>query len=357
LCLGGKKYCHKGSKAQSNISKKPGGYMNGKTIVTVLLMLMMGKITAQVNDSAKITAKAIWGPGMEMMRSIHDSCDSMKYPTFGECFLEQMKKSGASQETIEFTKLTGSEGYMRDFKNTGKVDVAYAVYPFRPNENQVCFLVNGNPNMIDVDSFDYISKVNLKMNKIYKQISKNYPNISVWPGDRSGMDYPAVKLLSNGGQQFIFSYRLQDGCHACKLLGFANLGFNFNKAGKFTGIKVLDIMKLTESSNEMKIQDEYSNPDKAIKVKAGKSFTIALKSNATTGYGWQIAKPIDEETLTNIGKIYLLPLNTIPGAGGKEEWTFIANNSGSFDIKFKYVRSWEHDVKPVKEIVFKVIVE
>jgi len=331
--------------------------MNRKAIVAIVLMLMTVKITAQVNDSAKITAKAIWGPGMEIMHAIHDSCDSMKYPTFGECFLEQMKKSGASHEAVEFAKLTGSEGFMRDFKNTGKVDVAYAVYPFRANENQLCFLVNGNPNMIDVDGYDYISKVNLKMNKIYNQISKIYPHISIWPGDRSGVDYPAVRKLPDGGEQFVFSYRLQDGCHACKLIGFANLGYSFNKAGKFTGIKVIDIMRLTESGNEIKIQDEYSDPDKTIKVKAGKSFTIALKSNATTGYEWQIAKPTDEETVTNIGKIYLIPQNAIPGAGGKEEWTFIGNSSGSVDIRFKYARPWEKDVKPIKEVVFKVIVE
>jgi inhibitor of cysteine peptidase len=287
------------------------------------------------------------------MHAIHDSCDNAKAPSFGDCFVEQMKNMGASPEAVEFAKLTGTQGFLRDFKETGKVDVAYAVYPFRANENQVCFLVNGTPNMIDIDNYDYISKINLKKNKVYNQIFKKYPNVSIWPGDRSGTEYPVVRKLPDGGQQFIINYRLQDGCHACTLIGFADLAFNFDKKGKLTGIAIVDVLKLKESA----IYGEYSNPEKTIKIKAGQPFTIALKSNATTGYQWRIADTVNENIVYKTGKIYLPPQNSIPGAGGKEEWNFIGNHTGGTEITFTYIRPWEKSVKPAKEVTFKIIVE
>ena len=272
--------------------------------------MMTGIITAQEKDSTsieKITGKAIWGPGMGMMHAIHDSCDSMKYPSFGDCFLEQMKKFGASPEAVEFTKLTGSEGFMRDFKETGKVDVAYAVYPFRANENQLCFLVNGSPNMIDVDNYDFISKIDFKKNKIYKQILKEYPHVSIWPGDRSGTDYPAIRQLPEGGSSLFSTTACRMAAMRVRLIGFADLGFNFDQEGKFVAIKVINVLRLNKSGNELKVQNEYSNSAKIIKIKSGQCFTIALKSNATTGYGWQLAKPLNENIVNNIGKIYLPP--------------------------------------------------
>jgi inhibitor of cysteine peptidase len=335
--------------------------MKVKDIVLVMFILMTLMLTAQEKDlvstTGKITAKAIWRPGMETLRAIHDSCDNMKYPSFKKCLLEQMQKFGASQEAIEFAKMTDSEGFMRDFKDVGKVDIAYAVYPFRANENQVCFLVNGSPNMIDVDNYDYISKAVIKKNKIYKQVAKVYPKVSIWPGDRNGTDFSAVREQLGGGQQFIFDYRLQDGCHACKLIGFANLGFNFDKDGKFSAIKVINILMLNDSIKELKVQDEYSNPEKTIEIKAGQYFKIALNSNPSTGYGWQLAVPLNEKIVGNAGETYILPANPIPGAGGKEIWNFISINQGSTEISFKYIRPWEKNVKPVRESTFKIIVE
>jgi predicted secreted protein len=334
-----------------------------KITSTVLIMwlMMIGAVAAQNKDTTladeKINAKAIWAPGMEMMHAIHDSCDGMKYPSFGECFLNQIKKLGASPEAIEFTKLTGNEGFMRDFKETGSVDIAYSVYPFRANENQVCFLVNGSPKMIDIDGYEYISKVSLKSNAIYKQIAKSYPNVSIWPGDRSGTDYPAIRNLPDGGQQFIFTYRLQDGCHACKLIGYAFLGFDYDKNAKFSGIQIINILELKKSGKELKVKNENSQTGKLIKVKSGNCFTIALNLNATTGYTWEFEQPLNEKLISYAGKVYLPPEDALPGAGGKELWNFVADKSGSMEISFKYTRPWEKGIKPASKKTFKIIVK
>ncbi len=196
----------------------------------------------------RIDSTAIWSPGMSIMQNIRNVCSEDKYPDFGKCFVEQMKQSGASPQAVEFAKLTDNQGYLRDFRKFGNVDVAYSNFPFRANENQVCFLVNGSPNMIDVDGYNFMPFGELKKNGQYKLIQKKYHDVSIWPGDRYGTNYPDYKILSGGGQRFIFNYQLHNGCHACEIIGYAKLAFDFNKRGKFLGVKVLDVKTASVSN-------------------------------------------------------------------------------------------------------------
>ena len=94
-----------------------------------------------------------------------------------------------------------------------------------------------------------------------------------------------------------------------------------------------------------------------VEVEVGQEFTITLESNPTTGYQWQLAKPLDEGILKFIGSEYKAPETELLGAGGKEVWTFKAVNRGIAEISLKYVRLWEKDVPPAKEQTFAIIVK
>ncbi len=82
--------------------------------------------------------------------------------TFAACFAEQMRVAGASAAALAFLERTGNQGYLTAFVDAGKVDIAYAEYPFRANENAVVFLVNGEPSMLDVDDLSRIDRKNLE---------------------------------------------------------------------------------------------------------------------------------------------------------------------------------------------------
>ena len=47
------------------------------------------------------------------------------------------------------------------------------------------------------------------------------------------------QALPGGGQRFIFSFVLLNGCHACEVAGYARVAFDFSPAGKFLGTKLL----------------------------------------------------------------------------------------------------------------------
>ncbi len=84
----------------------------------------------------------------------------------------------------------------------------------------------------------------------------------------------------------------------------------------------------------------------------GQTIVLTLESNATTGYSWQLADPIDTKVVELISDNYLAPQTGLVGAGGVEEWTFKAIGKGKAKIKLEYVRPWEKDQAPVETQTF-----
>ena len=100
----------------------------------------------------------------------------------------------------------------------------------------------------------------------------------------------------------------------------------------------------------------FKDPGKPITVEAGTIFVIELESNRTTGYEWQISRPVDTSALELIGVEYIKGPASLVGAGGKENWTFkaLSPRRGAMPLSFKYVRPWEKNAKSAKEIFFSV---
>lgn len=105
--------------------------------------------------------------------------------------------------------------------------------------------------------------------------------------------------------------------------------------------------------------EEYLNPGEPIRVDAGRKFALRIMSNPTTGYGWQLSKPLDENVVVLVTNIYLQQ-QTVPervGVSGHEVWTFQAIGQGQTEISLKYVRPWEKDRPPARTNCFTVIVK
>jgi inhibitor of cysteine peptidase len=92
---------------------------------------------------------------------------------------------------------------------------------------------------------------------------------------------------------------------------------------------------------------------KTIKVAAGKSLTIALEGNPTTGYQWQTGK-IDGASVRAEGKPEYAakkhPAGMV-GVGGSFVFRFKAVKPGKSEIKLVYLRPWEKDTPPAKSFV------
>ena len=171
---------------------------------------------------------------------------------------------------------------------TGRIDVVYVEHPFRANENYSWFLVNGNPELIDVDDSAYRTKSGFEKDARYISLAKAYPQLTLWPDDRSEKSIPMVRSLKGQGQRFVMSYRMTDGCRACTYLGTAWFSFDFAQNGTFLGTKFLGIEKVPRRSTTMtqsdSVEEGFTNPKNPVEVTAGQNFTIILGANHTTGY-------------------------------------------------------------------------
>lgn len=92
-------------------------------------------------------------------------------------------------------------------------------------------------------------------------------------------------------------------------------------------------------------------------TKPGEEFKVTFNSNRTTGYEWQLAKPLDANIVEFVSSEYKSGLGRIMGEPGKEVWTFRAVGPGKATVYLKYVRPWEKDAVPANAQAFVVTVK
>ena len=103
--------------------------------------------------------------------------------------------------------------------------------------------------------------------------------------------------------------------------------------------------------------EEYLSLGETVALNCGCRFAVRMRSNPTTGYGWQLAKPLDEKIVVLVTNDYIHSASRLVGAGGHEVWVFKTVGRGQVEIALKYVRPWEKDRPPAGTNVFKVVVK
>jgi predicted secreted protein len=79
---------------------------------------------------------------------------------------------------------------------------------------------------------------------------------------------------------------------------------------------------------------------RTVTLTGGTHITVRLASNITTGYAWEL-HALDETIVAEVGHQYIAPALELPGAGGAEEWEFVAQSAGSTKLQMGYRRPWE----------------
>jgi len=104
------------------------------------------------------------------------------------------------------------------------------------------------------------------------------------------------------------------------------------------------------------VEPELVVLEEAIKKQVGKGdgFSVALKSNPTTGYAWE--PEFNSEFVELINKNYTSDSHEegMVGVGGTETFDFLAKKAGDVEISFSYFRSWEGKDSAIETKVFKV---
>ena len=94
-----------------------------------------------------------------------------------------------------------------------------------------------------------------------------------------------------------------------------------------------------------------------IQVQAGQKFSLKFATSPGTGYGWELAAPLDDKLLAIMETKNQPPQSGLLGGREYEIWICRALAAGRTEITLKYVRPWEKDADPVKRHVFKVQIQ
>jgi inhibitor of cysteine peptidase len=309
-----------------------------------------------VDSTPRITAKSVWAPTPEQLSDIRRKCTEGDPAQHEACFLDAMKSAGASDEAMAFVKEFAANGlaYVRAFRDTGRVDIAYIEYLFRANDLDGVLLVNGTPPIIDVDDYKFLSQEDLRKNDDYAALLQKYPNVNVFPADRYQTELPVATSAANGGQEFQVEYFLQDGCHACARIGTLVVAFDFDSSGRFTEVSAFGVRPNPKPNDA---QPSVRKRPSTIESKVGDRFTIPLEANHTTGYSWRLAQQPDPAILKQLGEKYDEENSGSVGAGGIETWTFQAMAKGATTLVFEYARPFEKNVPPAKTSKFKITIK
>jgi len=291
--------------------------------------------------SSAVGKDTVWNPDKQTMQAVRMKCVEFGGKQLDECFAEGMENAGATAEAASFTKFFGDGTFVRKYKECGHLGVAYVFHPFRANENHGILLVNGDPPLVDVDDIALLPREGIEQDKTYLTIKKSFPRATMWPGDRISK-YPLVDAQPEGAQSFVVPYTLRNFCHACEVLGTAFFSFDFDKEGRFTGMRFQRIElppKRALAKNEIRKESEQIRF--VVMAEEGKEFTVRLGSNRSTGCRWRPVGTLDEH-IVKLEKSEYVPFEgSAAAAGGEEVWTFLAVSRGDAEITMEYAPPYE----------------
>jgi hypothetical protein len=209
----------------------------GRFVSAALAILAVAAVAGSAAGQT-VTAAAVWRPDAGFMARFHAACDGRSGAAFNACFAAAMAKALASPAALDFTRRLGNEAYLQALDETGgPIAVAHVFYPFRANENDAWFLVNGTPALIDVDDRRNLKLAAMRSSAAYLAIYHRYRNVTFWPGDRGAL----APEVTQGGREVIIGYLLRDLCHACATIGRVRYAFDFDAAGKFLGTRLVSV--------------------------------------------------------------------------------------------------------------------
>ncbi|MFH2108732.1 MAG: protease inhibitor I42 family protein [Chrysiogenia bacterium] len=91
-----------------------------------------------------------------------------------------------------------------------------------------------------------------------------------------------------------------------------------------------------------------------VQVQSGQNFSLKFVTSPGTGYGWELAAPLDEKMIVIVETRNEEANSGLLGASEYEIWICRALAAGCTEITLKYVRPWEKEASPLKTHCYKV---
>jgi predicted secreted protein len=323
-----------------------------------LTLALLINVTPSGQTADAISASAKWAPATPLFETSRTACEKSSPESLGTCVLEQLSRGGAPNAALAFSRRLHDVGrvdlaFMRDFRDTGRVSVAYVTYPLRGNDhNTGCWLVNGKPDLIDVDDRNLLPLPQLGRDHTYAALVARYGDVALTPGRRDDAAEPLATTTTDGGQRFTVRYELRKGCDACEVVGIVRFAFDFDAQGAFKGAAVVSVTDRLPGAITTGRAPGFANPARTLNVQVGETFTLALQAPRASGHVWRLAKELDPAIVSRVEES--APPRTVNNRARdvREVWAFKAVGVGVTEIQLEYARG----TAPLKTETFTIVV-
>jgi hypothetical protein len=216
-------------------------------VIGIASLVTFLQVEANHETEDQIGDEAVWNATDNDISAIRQACKNKEPAGFNDCFMEQMG-GYASSDAVAFTQQLASQkaprlGYLAGMHESGLVDIGYVVYPGNDSPHSGWVLMNGIPAVVNVDDIAKLPKLEMEKSAEYIALRKSSPRMELIVNDdqRKADSLPQIDRLTEGGERFVIPYVLQEPCNGCAAVAQARFGYDFNGAGKFVGIKFLNV--------------------------------------------------------------------------------------------------------------------
>jgi hypothetical protein len=216
---------------------------------SLILLALVGASTilARSQTLPHPDASAVWQMPNGFAATAQTACGASSGSQFSDCLIQQMVKAGAPAASVTFTRDLlkhnhGEVGVMTSFQPGKPVDIAWVTYPWRPDHRYGLLLLNGRPEIVNVEDLKLLDQRAMRDSSQYKDLRNQFAKVDIFPGDRDGRTWPQSQPQPSGGTQFVLGYPLRNGCVSCANAGSATFTWNFDKDGKFLGTSFMGLL-------------------------------------------------------------------------------------------------------------------
>lgn len=185
----------------------------------------------------RIDAQVTWPNGWDTYTRVEGQCRAIRFPDHDRCILQAMKPFAPSTKAYGFAERLAAmdlPGWAGSYTAYGKVDLIEAEYPFRANTNTGYLLVNGEPAIVNVESFTLSERD--KQAPAYRAIMQRHPEAFL--ANHQGF----VGHQPHGtGQRFIFVDTFST-CRACDPVATAEFAYDFDATGRLVRTQLLALL-------------------------------------------------------------------------------------------------------------------
>jgi hypothetical protein len=152
-----------------------------------------------------------------------------------DCIGRYMKEHGASAQAIAFMRFAPVPAAISEIKSYPVAAVVHADMMFADAADGWA-LIQKSGELVPL-----WCGVEMDRDPQFAHFVAKHRGATLW-GD--SIDWPRTSLLDDGAEQFRFVFEIKT-CNACAILAHANVGYDFDRNGKFAGAHLLTIVPAT----------------------------------------------------------------------------------------------------------------